>query len=421
MASTRTQIRSLWTAGALGGLSQSLAGVAGGLLAREAGQTGTVAGLPQAMLVIGAAASALGISELTRRHGRRVALGTGALTAAVGCGVVVAGGLWSALAWILVGSLLLGAGQTAVMLGRYAAADLGVEADRAGAMASVLVATTVGAVLGPNLLSPAGAIAADVGLPVLVGPYVLAGTGLLLAAAALVGGLQDDGARESRRRDNPSVRLGRDGLAGLVVLGVANLVMVAVMTMAPVHLHHAGTGLGAIGLVVSAHIAGMFAPSPLSAWLTRRFGAHLIANLAGATLAAACLMAAVAASTTGMLASALVLLGVGWNLALVSGSVLLTTDVPSHARPRREGWGEVGMGFAAALGGAASGVVATTGGYPLLAATTATVAVALVPFLTLLGRPPRPDVEHVARRMVECNVGDYAEAETDGIPSRSFL
>jgi MFS family permease len=247
---------------------------------------------------------------------------------------------------------------------------------------------------------------------VLVGPYLLAGAGLLLATAVLVGGLRDGRAGQSGGRDNRSVRLGQEGLAGLVVLGLANLVMVAVMTMAPVHLHHAGAGLGAIGLVISAHIAGMFAPSPLSGWLTGRFGAHWVARLAGATLATACLLAAAAGSATSVLGFALVLLGVGWNLALVSGSLLLTAGVPSRARPRREGWGEVSMGFAAALGGAASGIVATAGGYPLLAATTAVVALALVPLLTWLGRRPRPDLEYVARRMLERNIGDYAEAAT---------
>ena len=393
---TRRSLPALWLASALGGLSQSLGGSAGALLAREAGHSGAVAGLPQAMLVIGAAMSALGLSELTRRRGRGIALSLGALTAAVGCAVVVLGGLTMALPWILAGSLLLGAGNTAVMLGRYAAADLGGESDRAQAMASVLVATTAGAVAGPNLLAPAGALAVGLDLPLLAGPYLVAMVGFVAAAAVLIAGLR--GAAPVRRYPGESSAaraLGREGSAGLVVLGLANLVMVAVMTMAPVHLHHRGVSLGLIGLVVSAHIAGMFVPSPLSGRLTGRIGAARVARLSGAALVAACVLAA-AASTPMMLAAALVMVGAGWNLGLVSGSVLLTADVPEQMRPRREGWGEVSMGAAAASGGAASGVVATTSGYPTLAATTAAFAVLLIPLAGwLLRRRPRDVDEHL--------------------------
>lgn len=374
--SAKQRLRALSLAGALGGMSQSLGGSAGALLAQQAGHSGAVAGLPQTMLVIGAALSALGLSEVTRRRGRGASLSLGALTAAVGCAVVVLGGLAMTLAWILVGSVLLGAGNTAVMLGRYAAADLGGESDRARAMASVLVATTVGAVAGPNLLAPAGALAAELELPVLVGPYLVAVAGFVAAAFVLAVGL---GLRAADRLPpgpgtTESRPLSRDGVAGLAVLGVANLVMVAVMTMAPVHLHHEGASLGMIGLVVSAHIAGMFVPSPISGWLTERIGAARVARLSGATLALACGLAAVAATPL-LLAAALVLVGTGWNLGLVSGSVLLTAEVPELLRPRREGWGEVSMGAAAASGGAASGVLATNSGYPVLAATTGALAV----------------------------------------------
>ncbi len=362
------RLRALWLACALGGLSQSLGGTAGALLAQQAGHSGAVAGLPQAMLVIGAALSALGLSEVTRRHGRGVSLSLGALTAAIGCAVVVLGGLAMTLTWILVGSLFLGAGNTAVMLGRYAAADLSRESERARAIASVLVATTFGAVAGPNLLAPSGALAAELGVPGLVGPYLVAVLGFVAAAFVLAAGL---GVRAEDRvppapGSTASRPLARNGVAGLAVLGAANLVMVAVMTMAPVHLHHHHASL-------SAHIAGMFLPSPISGWLTERLGAARVARLSGVTLALACGLAA-AAATPVRLAAGLVLLGAGWNLALVSGSVLLTADVPESLRPRREGWGEVSMGAAAASGGAASGVLATAGGYSALAATTGVLA-----------------------------------------------
>jgi MFS family permease len=381
----RRPLRALWAASVLGGLGQSLAGTAGALLAREVGGSESVAGLPQALLVAGSAIAAVALSRVTARYGRGPALSTGAIVAVAGCVVVIVAAVSSNLALVLAGTLLLGAGNTAVMLGRYAAADLAVDQSRPKAMSHVLVAITVGAVAGPNLLAPASSLATALGLPGLAGPYLIAALAFAAASTALATGLgpgrspREVGATAAPRLGGPTrTPLGRAGLAGLVVLGLANLVMVSVMTMAPVQMHHTGSGLGMIGVVVSLHITGMFAPSPISGWLTDRFGAPATAAGAGVTLVIASWLAA-AAPSGALLAVGLVLLGVGWNLALLSGSALLTADVPAEQRPQREGWGEVGMGVAAAGGGAASGAVMADGGYGLLAASAAVVASLVLP------------------------------------------
>jgi MFS family permease len=123
----------------------------------------------------------------------------------------------------------------------------------------------------------------------------------------------------------------------------------------------------------------MFAPSPLSAWLTNRLGGAAAATAAAVLLIGACSLAAVGSHSSGTLMTAMVLLGAGWNLSLISGSTLLTAGVPAGERPRREGWGEVAMGAAAAGGGAGSGAMMAAGGYQLLAAAAAAVAVLVVP------------------------------------------
>lgn len=153
----------LWVATEIGGLAQSLAGAAGALLAVQVAGSELVAGLPQALLVAGSAAAALGFSALASRSGRRASLATGAGIAVAGCAVVATGAVTDSLIWVLVGSLLLGAGNTAVMLARYAAADLASEGSRAKAMASVLLATTIGAVVGPNLLAPTSTLSTQLG------------------------------------------------------------------------------------------------------------------------------------------------------------------------------------------------------------------------------------------------------------------
>ncbi|MFC7620048.1 MFS transporter [Microlunatus sp. GCM10028923] len=362
MTETYGRLRRIWGFAALGGLAQSLAGAAGGLLAQELGGTDLVAGIPATMLTLGAAGMAVLLSWITRRWGRLPALRLGCVAAAVGCAIVVAGGLPGVLA----GSLLIGAGNAAVMLSRYAAADLRPTVARARSIASVMVMITVGAVIGPNLLAPSAAVAGLIGASGLVGGYVVAGV-VFVGAAAMLGRAPR---LPTRSVDLPSTPAGRlpstVGLA-VVVLGVANLVMVAVMTMAPLHLTHGGTGLVAVGLVVSLHIAGMFAPAVVSGRITERLGPRRAALVALILLVLACGWAALAGADPLPLGGAMVVLGIGWNLATVAGSDLLTAGVPAAERPRREGLGELGMGLAAAFGGAGSGVVMHLFGYPTLA------------------------------------------------------
>jgi MFS family permease len=365
----------LLLASLLGGLAQSLGGAAAALLARDLGGSDVVAGLPQAVIVVGSAVAALAMSALTRRYGRGRALASGLAAATFGSVVVVISAPVGSLVGLLAGTLLLGAGTAAVMLGRYAAADGAPEWARARAMARVLMATTVGAVAGPNLLVPSDALGRALGLPGLGGAYVIAAACFAVAACLLL----RLPAHRTAAEPQPDVGApGRTAMVALTVLGLSNLVMVGVMTMGPVHLHHLGVGLGAIGLVQSLHIAGMFAPSPLSGRLTDRWGPAPATALAGAVLATAGLLAAVTVGAPAVLGVALVLLGVGWNLGLVAGSTLLTAGVPAAGRPRREGWGEVAMGVAAGGGGAASGAVMSGGGYGLLASGGAAVAALVV-------------------------------------------
>ncbi|WP_232661483.1 MFS transporter [Pseudonocardia sp. TRM90224] len=369
----------LWSATVLGGLAQSVTGAALALLAAQAAGSDAAAGLPQTLLVVGAALAAIGIGELTRRTGRALALAAGAGIAAAGSLVTLAGAVTSNLTAVLAGSVLMGAGNTAVMLGRYAAAELSEPERRSRAMASVLVATTLGAVVGPNLLAGSAALGERLGLGPLGGPYVVGALAFVMAAV-LLGALRKQlPAVALPVTRAPAARPDRATVLGIGTLAIANLVMVGVMTLAPVHLHHLGVDLGMIGLVVSLHIAGMFAPSPLSGRLVERIGAGRATAVAAGTLIAAGLLAAAGGESMVLFTFSMVLLGVGWNIALLAGSTMVTDGAPATERSRREGWGEVGMGVAAAGGGAVAGPLVSSSGYPTLAVAGAAVAVLLLP------------------------------------------
>lgn len=398
----RRALSVLLVAQAVAAVGLAAGGAAGGLLAEHVAGTAAVAALPLGLLVVGSGLAAPPITALMKRRGRRAGLVT-ALTVAVAGTVAVLVGATLSLALLLAGSLLLGAGNAAVMLGRYAAADLGPPERLGRSVSAAMFAVTLGAVFGPNLLGPAAGLARALGLPGAAGLYVVA-LGAFVAAALLLllalppspssaaAGPRD--AREVTGALASGTGASTDATAGpsrapravwiphapLAILAGANLTMVTVMAVTPVHLRAHGWGLESIGLVIGVHIGAMYAPSPLSGWARDRFGSVAVAAVGAAVLAAVGVLAALS-EMTGAWASTLllVLLGLGWNAQLVSGSALLAEQAPPDGRHRAEGLGELGMGMAAAVGCLlAAGPLVAAGGMRLLSAATAPVNVAML-------------------------------------------
>jgi MFS family permease len=393
----RRTMRTLVVAQLLGACGLAAGGTAGALLAEQLTGSPATAGLPLAVLVLGSGIGAVAITRVMRGHGRRAGLSVAYLAGAVGAGLVVAAAGWGSWPLLLAGCGLLGGGNTAVMLARYAAADL---ASRRGrAISTVVAAASVGAIAGPNLLGPAGALAGVVGLPAPTGLFLLAIPAFLGAALVLAVFLRPDPLQVARAAapstQQPAVAGGMRELASLlgdrhirlalVVLAVANLAMVGVMAVAPVHLHDHGAGMGRIGLLISAHIAAMYLPSPVTGWLADTLGAGVVAGIGALLLLASGAVAAVAGAGRPGIIVALLLLGVGWNAGLIGGSALLhDAAVSPSLRTRAEGLGELGMGAAAAVGGGGAGLLLATGGLALLG------LVAAAPCLLVLAAAFRP-------------------------------
>lgn len=170
----------------------------------------------------------------------------------------------------------------------------------------------------------------------------------------------------------------------LAAMLVAQLVMVSVMTVAPLHVHESGQGLQEIGIVLSAHTLGMFALAPLSGWLTDRLGARVVILGGVALLAVSSLGVVGTAQASGPgFAGALFLLGFGWNLNFVSGSSLLTRELPGAAQVRAQGRVEALVWGASAVASPASTAAFAVGGYSLVViAAGALLVVPLVVFTT---------------------------------------
>jgi MFS family permease len=380
----------------------------GALLAQDMLGTAGLAGLPSALFTIGSAGAAVVVGRLSQRSGRRAGLAMGYAVGAVGALGVLLAAVADSVPLLFVALFVYGAGTATNLQARYAGADLAPTHRKARAVSTVLVATTLGAVAGPNLVTVTGSVAAAWGIPRLAGPFGLAALAYGAAALVLVLLLRPDplllarelGAAEQEIQtaasaDNSSepplpaaAGLPAGVRLGAAVMVVTQAVMVAVMTMTPIHLQHHGHGTAAIGVVIAVHVAAMYLPSLLSGWLVDKYGPRTVSALAAITLLAAGLVAGLApAGAVWALALGLALLGLGWSLGLVAGTTLLSRDLPLHSRARVQGNVDVLVAIAGAGGGALSGVVVAGASYTALALGGGALALCLLP-LVLRRRQP---------------------------------
>lgn len=346
-----------------------------------------LAGLPTAAVTLGAALLAVPLASLASRSGRRPALALGMLLALVGVALVVVGTAAGLFPVLLVAFALIGAGQAANLQSRFAATDLATDRTRGRDLSIVVWATTIGAVLGPNLIGAGEALGGAVGMPPLTGPYLFTAVAQVLAIVLYLLALRPDPlllARESSAgRSGASTtalsRPDRPRAARYAILAIAGShgVMVSVMAMTPLHLVHHGAELSVVGLTISLHIAGMYALSPVFGILADRLGRVPTVLLGQALLAASLVVAALGAESSAAVTVSLILLGLGWSAATVAGSALLTEASSPERRTTRQGRSDAVMNVVGAAGAAAAGGVLGLIGYAGLA-TWALVIVALV-------------------------------------------
>ncbi len=370
----------LFVIAALGSTGYIAAVTVGTLVAAELSGSAAYGGLPTTVTTIGTAIAASLLALLMLRFGRRYGLLLGLAVGVLGGAIVFGSVLAASIPLLLLGSGFTGFANAAGNLGRYIAADMASPERRASAIGMVVWGTTVGAVIGPNLTAPAGALATSIGLPELAGPYAVTVIfiGLAWVVAALMlrpepYALADPSALRSHDTDTgPAPSMGellrRPSVAvALVSLVGAQVVMVLIMTMTPLHLIDHGHGLATVGIVLSAHTFGMFGLSPISGRLTDRFGslAVIAAGLIG--LAAAALLAALAPPDGGLvLTFALFLLGFGWSLCFVAASSLVSHGLALGERTRVQGIADTLTWGTAAFASLASGLVVAAASYTVL-------------------------------------------------------
>jgi MFS family permease len=392
----------------IGGVGVAIGITVGALLAEAMGGT-EISGLAQSSLVVGAALLALPVTRLMRARGRRPGLALAYGLGAAGAGLIVLAATWRSLVLLFVGLFLFGGGSAANYQARYTAVDLAEPTRRGRQLSFVVWATTIGAVAGPNLAPLADETLHRFGTVEYAGPFAYSALAFAVGAVVVYALLRPDPLRLARSlalesgaaAGSPPSQQGvraawREVVAspaarlGVAAVAIGHLVMIAVMAMTPIHIGEGGhpDKLRIVGIVLSLHIAGMYALSPVTGWLTDRIGRRPVILGGTGLLVAACAVAGTAGHHTGRLSLGLILLGLGWSATMVGGSTLLSESVGVANKPAVQGLSDLVMGLAGASAGALSGLVMAWSSYAALAAL---AAVAVVPVVALALRPtPRP-------------------------------
>ena len=346
----------------------------GAILASRLSGSEAWSGMAATMSTLGAALAAVPLARLAGRSGRRISLFTGALLAASGAIVTIVSTMVAFFPLLLVGLALIGVGTAVNLQSRFAATDIANDRTRSRDLSLVVWATTVGAVSGPNLITPGEALESFLGLPELAGPFVFTLAAQTLAAVVYFVGLRPDPlllARELARDPNsagakslgPSVDNLVVARTAIISIALSHATMVAVMAMTPVHLVNHGASLAIVGFTISLHIAGMYALAPVFGMLSDRIGRIPTILVGQVILLASLLFTGFGSENELAVVIGLVLLGLGWSAATVAGSTLLSESTIIEKRAARQGISDLVMSGSGAAGGALAGVVLAFLGY----------------------------------------------------------
>jgi MFS family permease len=353
------------------------------------------AGVPSAVFLLGSALAASLWGILMDLIGRRKGIASGLVLGVVGSGLVVVAVNLGLLILMLIGMAFLGFAQSAVMLGRFAAAEINPPEKRGAAISNVVLGGTVGAIFGPLLVGPMGRFSLRLGMEELAGAYmaglILFGIASVIVTLGLrpdprdlgkqVAALYPDSAPEWKARPIGAILRGPAALTAVTAMMLGQVVMVAIMVITSLHMEENRHQLGDISAVISAHTLGMYAFSVISGRLADRWGRGPVILMGAATLLLACLTAPLSPEVLPMAVS-LFLLGLGWNFCFVGGSTLLADQLSPAERARTQGVNDLLVGLSSATGSLGSGLVFAATSYTFI--TLVAGALSLIPLVMVL-------------------------------------
>jgi MFS family permease len=360
----------------------------------------SLAGVPAAASTLAGSAAAFAWGLLMDRLGRRPSLALGLFLGALGAGLCIWGISAGSFIIFVCGMMLLGVANAAITLSRFVAAEVQAPARRGRAVSTVVLGGTAGAIGGPLLVTPTGRLAVLAGTGELAGAFgaavfLLLGAGVVILAALrpeprslLAGGYGEANrsAAVGKRRSLRDIFMVPASAAAVVAMVFSQLVMVGVMVITSLYMKDMHHGLADVSVVFSAHTIGMYAFSLLSGRLIDRWGRRPVILTGASVLLVACVTAPLTADTAALSVS-LLLLGLGWNFCFVGGSTLLADQLRPEERGRTQGFNDLLVGLAAAIGSLGAGLVSARFGY--LGVGIAGAVLSIPPFLVAVRGAPR--------------------------------
>lgn len=377
-----------------GGAGLSAGVTVGALLAQDMLGTESFAGIPSALLTLGSAICALLIGRLSQRYGRRLGLAAGFLAGGIGAIGVILAALNHSIVLLFASLLIYGAGTATNLQARYAGTDLAKPTQRARAVSIAMVSTTFGAVAGPNLVDVTSRFATSIGIPALAGPFILSAVAFIIAGfifflflrpdpfvvAKAIFKEQSEQSQSAATQTKSHKMNNRALVVGATIMILTQIVMVAIMTMTPVHMKHHGHSLGDVGLVISIHVGSMYLPSLITGILVDKIARTAMSIASGGVLLSAGIVAALApADSMFVLIIALALLGLGWNFGMITGTALIIDATNLATRAKTQGTLDVLVALAGASGGILSGMVVAHSSYATLSLVGGGLALLLIP------------------------------------------
>ncbi len=395
----RKTVKTLIFGQALGGFGLGSTLSVGAIMAVELSGSTAWSGAAATLSTLGSAFSAIPLANLAYRKGRRVALGFGAALAILGATGMILATILRSFPVELMALFLLGAGSAVGLQARFAAVDLPLERPKAKDLSLVVWATTVGAVIGPNLIAPGESLGLSLGLPHLAGPFLFTIAAQIGSTMVFWFGLRPDPLIVARdlaglnpHRKRPGMKAAIEVIrefpvAGYSVLTIAlsHMIMVSVMSMTPAHLSATNHSLADVGFTISLHIAGMYAFSPIFGWLTDKTSPRTTIVVGQLIFLTALGFAGLGSDNFATVVIGLFLLGLGWSASTVAGSALLSQSLSTDNKTKVQGFSDTLMNLSGAFGGAVSGTVLSLYSFSGLNAA-ALMPVLLIVFATTFSR-----------------------------------
>ena len=351
--------------------------------------------LPTAAYLLSGALSASAWGVIMDRIGRRNGIVSGLLIGILGNVLVLFAIQHASFLLVILGLMMMGATNSAVQLGRFAAAEVNPPDRRGRAISMVVLGGVIGTILARVSAVPMSGFVVSLGMDELAGAYATTLILFAIAAVLVFIGLRPDPrdvGKEVAKQYPSEIPHGEArpiletlrqpaAITAVTAMMLGQVVMVAIMVITSLHMEDHNHNRADIYSVISAHTFGMFAPSIISGWLLDKIGRGRMILIGASTLLLACITAPLSPDVL-PLGISLFLLGLGWNFCFVGGSTLLSDQLSPVERSRAQGTNDFLVGLASAIISLSSGFIFDASSYTMMAVIAG--ALSLVPLFMAL-------------------------------------